>query len=128
MNVRTSIVSIIAALAAIGFVSMLITSPGQLMRQIVFAVVIVSVVVLLFRLMQRKQMGKLKSEDRAYSKAVKQSKKRHDQKPKYNPKPSKPMTLSAKPKKKPARRRKNTHLTVIEGSKGKRRSSRASSE
>ncbi len=126
MNVRNVIVFVISALAAIGIVSLLITSPGQLMRQILFAVVTVAVVMLLFRLMMKKNNNS-NNEDRAYSKAVKQSKKRHTSKTSYKPKASRSMSFSSKPKKKPSRRKKATHLTVIEGNKGKR-GSRASSE
>ncbi|WP_052712112.1 SA1362 family protein [Domibacillus indicus] len=127
MNVRTVVVSVIAALAAIGLVSMMITSPGQLVQQIVFAVITVAVVMFLLRLFMRNRGGGVnRREDRAYSKAVKQSKKRQTAKSNTK-KPSHSVSFTAKPKKKSARRKKATHLTVIEGNKGKR-GSRASSE
>ncbi|OLN23337.1 hypothetical protein BTO30_05055 [Domibacillus antri] len=124
MNARTVLTSVIVALAAIGLVSMMITSPGQLMRQLIFAVVSVAIVILLFRLIMRKRMGS-SNEDRAYSKAVKQSKKRHRSKTKYSP--VRASSFSTKSKKKQARRKKASHLTVIQGNKGKR-GTRASSE
>ena len=127
MNVRTVAVSAIAALAAIGLVSMMITSPGQLVRQIVFAVITVAIVMFLLRLFMQNRGGGNRREDRAYSKAVKQSKKRHTAKTSYKSKPSRSMAFTAKPKKKSARRKKASHLTVIQGNKGKR-GSRASSE
>jgi hypothetical protein len=123
MNIRTVVAPVIIALAAIGLVSMMITSPGQLMRQLIFAVVSVAIVIFLFRLFMKKRAGG-NNENRAYSKAVKQSKKKHQPKTKYAP--TRASSLSAKPKKKPVRRKKSSHLTVIEGNKGKR-STRASS-
>ncbi|OMP67695.1 SA1362 family protein [Domibacillus epiphyticus] len=124
MNIRTVVTSVIVAFAAIGLLSMLITSPGQLMRQLIFTVVSVAIVIFLFRLFMRKRTGSI-NEDRAYSKAVKQSKKRHSPKTKYAP--FRASSLSPKQKKKPVRRKKPSHLTVIEGNKGKR-GTRASSE
>lgn len=126
MNVRAVIVSVISALAAIGLVSMLINSPGQLMSQILFAVVTVALVMFLFRLLMKKRVGG-NHEERAYTKAVKQSKKRYNPKTSYKTKPSRSMSFVSKPKKKPSRRKKASHLTVIQGNKGKR-GSRASSE
>ncbi|WP_046180408.1 SA1362 family protein [Domibacillus tundrae] len=128
MNVRTVVVSVITALAAIGLVSMMITSPGQLVRQIAYAVITVVIVMFLLRLFMKNRAGGNRSEDRAYSKAVKQSKKRRTPKTSYKPKPSRSVAFTAaKPKKKMARRKKASHLTVIQGNKGKR-NSRASSE
>ncbi|MGG3450146.1 SA1362 family protein [Domibacillus aminovorans] len=75
MSIRTVVTSIIVALAAIGLVSMMITSPGQLLQQLMFAIVSVAIVIFLFRLFMRKRMGG-NTEQRAYSKAVKQSKKK----------------------------------------------------
>ncbi|OXS80380.1 SA1362 family protein [Domibacillus enclensis] len=127
MNVRTVIVSVIAALAAIGLVNMMITSPGQLVRQVVFGVITAAIILFLLRLFMQNRGGGNRREDRAYSKAVKQSKKRHTTKTGTKPKPSRSVAFTAKPKKKTARRKKASHLTVIEGNKGKR-GSRASSE
>lgn len=129
MNVRTVIVSAITALAAIGLVSMMITSPGQLVQQIAFAVITVAIVMFLLRLFMRNRPVGNRSEDRAYSKAVKQSKKRHTStKMNFKSKPARSAVFTAgKPKKKASRRKKASHLTVIQGNKGKR-SSRASSE
>lgn len=125
MSIRNSVTSIIVALAAIGLVSMMITSPGQLVRQLIFAAVSVAIVIFLFRLFMNKRVGG-NTENRAYSKAVKQSKKKH-----HNPKtkyvPTRASSLSTKMNKKPIRRKSSSHLTVIEGNKGKRRK-RASSE
>ncbi|MEM1502147.1 SA1362 family protein [Domibacillus sp. 8LH] len=126
MNVRTVVVSVITALAAIGLVSMMITSPGQLVQQIAFAVITVAIVMFLLRLFMRNRTGGNHSENRAYSKAVKQSKKRYATKTGFKSKPSVAFT-TGKPKKKAARRKKASHLTLIQGNKGKR-SSRASSE
>lgn len=126
MNVRTIVVSVISALAAIGLVSMMITSPGQLVRQMVFAVVTVALVLFLFRVLMKKRVTG-NNEDRAYTKAVKQSKKRQNSKTSYKVKPSRPFSFASKPKRKPSRRKKASHLTVIDGNKGKR-GSRASSE
>ncbi|OAH55996.1 MULTISPECIES: SA1362 family protein [Bacillaceae] len=125
MSIRTVVTSIIVALAAIGLVSMMITSPGQLLQQLMFAIVSVAIVIFLFRLFMRKRMGG-NTEQRAYSKAVKQSKKKHHI-PKTKYAPPRASSLSAKMTKKPIRRKNPSHLTLIEGNKGKRRT-RASSE
>lgn len=125
MSIRTVITSIIVALAAIGLVSMIITSPGQLVRQLIFAAGSVAIMIFLFRLFMKKRMGG-NPENRAYSKAVKQSKKKHpSSKTKYAS--ARAASLSTKLNKKPIRRKDSSHLTVIEGNKGKRRT-RASSE
>ncbi|WP_050180827.1 SA1362 family protein [Domibacillus robiginosus] len=126
MNVRTVIVSAITALAAIGLVSMMITSPGQLVQQIAFAVITVAVVMFLLRLFMRNRTEGNRSENRAYTKAVKQSKKRYASKTGFKPKASVAFA-AGKTKKKASRRKKASHLTVIQGNKGKR-GSRASSE
>ncbi|OES44389.1 SA1362 family protein [Domibacillus iocasae] len=127
MNVRTVVVSVIAVLAAVGLVSMMITSPGQLVRQVIFGVITTVIILFLLRLFMQNRGGGNRREDRAYSKAVKQSKKRHTAKTSYKPKTSRSVSFTAKPKKKAARRKKAAHLTVIQGNKGKR-GSRASSE
>ncbi|OKL38089.1 SA1362 family protein [Domibacillus mangrovi] len=125
MSIRTVVTSIIVALAAIGLVSMMITSPGQLVKQLIFAAVSVAIVMFLFRLFMGKRTGG-NTENRAYSKAVKQSQKKHpNSKTKYAS--ARSTSLSTKLNKKPIRRKDSSHLTVIEGNKGKRRT-RASSE
>lgn len=124
MNIRFIFVSAIAVFAAIGLVAMLLTSPGQLVQQLVYAAVGAAVLFFLFSFFLKRRSRGPRREDRAYSKAVKQSKKKYASNAVMKPKSK---TGAPVTKKKAARRKRPSHLTVIEGNKGKR-GKRASSQ
>ncbi|MFK2824339.1 SA1362 family protein [Bacillus sp. B190/17] len=120
MTIRSVITYTLIGLAAIGLVSMLIYTPGALARQLAVLAVTAVVIYFLYRLVIRKRLGG-STEDKAFAKAAKHSKKRLQKRQK----PSSASPSSSK-KKKPFRRKSTSHLTVIDGKKGKR-NNRASS-
>jgi Sec-independent protein translocase protein TatA len=115
----------IFALAGFGFLFRLITDPLALLNQLLFIAVITAIIFAIFKLVMQKRMGKSNS---AFQRAAKQSKKR------YGPSKGKfaaAQKIKATQKKqqktmKPIRplsskRKRDNHLTLIEGKKGKKK-------
>jgi FtsZ-interacting cell division protein ZipA len=113
------LIGLILVFGGIGFAYTLFKHPANLVRQLLFIVFIIAVAYAIYHLLIRRRMGK---EHSFYMKAVKQSKKLHHER--HKKKLSK--TARAKSTKKSARpnlqrKRTTTHLTVIEGKKGKKK-------
>ncbi|WP_100331539.1 SA1362 family protein [Bacillus xiapuensis] len=119
MTTRTVIAYAFIGLAAIGLVSMVLSSPGALTRQLIILAVTAAAIYLLYRFVMRKQVSG-NSEDKAFTKAARQSKKRLKNRHHSSSVPA------SSQKKKAVRRRSAAHLKVIDGKKGKK-NSRASS-
>ena len=106
------------ALAAIGLISQLINDPGSLIKMIAVTAVVVAVIYFIITRFSQANPSQ-KHEQHAFKKAAKKSKKRF-QKKESTSTPSKRTSigsLSAARKKK----RDTSHLTVIEGKKGKKK-------
>lgn len=104
-------------LAAIGIISMLVQDPGGFIKMIAGMALIVAVIYFLFRRFSQTSPSK-NHEQRAFKKAAKRSKKRFQTKENTSPaKRSSIGSLSAARKK----RKDTSHLTVIEGKKGKKK-------
>lgn len=120
MNRRMNgVVLVIISLGIIGVITTLVSDPLWLLKQIAIYTVLAGAIYLIYRLFMKKRMGK---ENTSYAKAVKQSKKRYDDR---NTRGSNVKNISqvkrssktsaVKKKKQPS------HLTVIEGKKGKKK-------
>jgi predicted membrane protein len=110
----------IIALAAIGIISQLITDPGSFIKTLIIMAVVVAVIYFLINRFALNQADpSQKHEQQAFKKAAKKSKKRFQKKENTSstPKRSSIGSLSAARKKK----RDASHLTVIEGKKGKKK-------
>ena len=104
-------------LAAIGIISMLVQDPGGFIKMIAGMALVVAVIYFLFRRFSQTSPSK-NHEQRAFKKAAKRSKKRFQTKENTSPsKRSSIGSLSAARKK----RKDTSHLTVIEGKKGKKK-------
>jgi prepilin signal peptidase PulO-like enzyme (type II secretory pathway) len=106
---------IILLFGGIGFAHRLLNQPADMLRQLLFIALLMAVVYVVYQLIARRRMGK---EHSAYIKAVNQSKRLHHER--------ESKTARANSNKKGARlslqkKRKTTHLTVIEGKKGKKK-------
>ncbi|TYR82440.1 hypothetical protein FZC66_02285 [Priestia megaterium] len=112
-------------LGAIGFVYTLFTSPTSLLRQAGYIFLFIILFYLIFRFVIRP--SQTKGQDKGYYRAVKQSKMRQKEKERGNNKVD--MNAYRNVKKRPAvkstkslkKKKNNTHLTVIEGKKGKKK-------
>lgn len=121
MKNRTSyyIVMGLIALGAIGIVSQLINDPGSFLKTIAVMAIVIAVIYFLFTRFYQATPSSHKHEQQAFKKAAKKSKKRFKKK-EQGPSVSKRSSLgslSAARKKK----RDTSHLTVIEGKKGKKK-------
>ncbi|MFT4415620.1 SA1362 family protein [Fredinandcohnia humi] len=128
MNRRKSniVIMILLGLGAFGFLYTLFTHPGSLLMQAGMIFLFIGIIYLLYKFVFVRRMGS--KEYSAYLRAAKQSKRRftsQSQKKtqfsgtgikKTSTTPTKKSTVSSINKKK-----KNTHLTVIEGKKGKKK-------
>ncbi|MCD7033189.1 hypothetical protein LRR81_03030 [Metabacillus sp. GX 13764] len=112
---------IISALGLYGLIDMLVHRPAVLFQQLAVIVVIGAVVYLLFRYFMKKQAG---SEYSSYQKALKRSKRRGSEKqgaaPRNNISPIRRASSPVSGRKK-KQKQKQSHLTVIEGKKGKKK-------
>lgn len=121
MNRRVNwIVMVVILLGVVGFVTTLVSDPLWLLKQIAIYAAIAGLIYLVYRLFSRKRMGK---EQSSYMKAAKQSKRRFDDRGTRGSN-VKNITQAKKSKKASAIRKKKTqpsHLTVIEGKKGKKK-------
>ncbi|MBE3570913.1 MAG: hypothetical protein IMW92_12615 [Bacillales bacterium] len=109
MKIRTFVFFLITGLAAIGLLSMLVSSPHVLGKRILFLIVVASLLYIVYRIGIRKPVQK---DHQAFLRAAKKSKKRIRKRQSSR--------LSTH-KRKPIRRRNDVHLTVIEGKKGKKK-------
>ncbi|WP_342028057.1 SA1362 family protein [Mesobacillus persicus] len=104
-------------LAAIGLVSSLVKDPGGLIKMLAGMALIVAVIFFLINRFSQASPSQ-NHEQRAFKKAAKRSKKRyHSKESSSPPKRSSIGSLSAARKK----RKDASHLTVIEGKKGKKK-------
>ena len=121
MTRRTNwIVMVIILLGVIGFVTTLVSEPLWLLKQIAIYAAIAGLIYLIYRLVSRRKMGK---EQSSYLKAAKQSKRRFDDR---SSKGSNVRNISQAKKAKKAtaikkKKQQPSHLTVIEGKKGKKK-------
>lgn len=120
MNRRMNgVVLVIILLGIIGVITTLVSDPLWLLKQMAIYAVLAGAIYLIYRLFMKKRMGK---ENTSYAKAVKQSKKRYDDRNtrgsnvKNITQVKKSIKTSAVKKKKQP-----SHLTVIEGKKGKKK-------
>ncbi len=105
------------ALATVGIISTLVQDPGGFIKMIAGMALVVAVIYFLFRRFSQTSPSK-NHEQRAFKKAAKRSKKRFQTKESTSPtKRSSIGSLSAARKK----RKDTSHLTVIEGRKGKKK-------
>lgn len=110
---------VISALGVIGLIYSFTSDPAGFFRQLAVILIVVAVIFLVFRYFMRKQSG---SEYSSYQKAVKNSKKRGQDKASH----SSQMKNNVSPIRKQSspfsgRKKKPSHLTVIEGKKGKKK-------
>ena len=121
MNRRTNwIVMVIILLGVIGFVTTLVSEPLWLLKQIAIYASIGGLIYLIYRLVSRRRMGK---EHSSYLKAAKLSKRRFDDRSNKGSN-VRNITHAKKVKKSSAIKKKKqqpSHLTVIEGKKGKKK-------
>ncbi|MEH7528847.1 hypothetical protein COJ92_08805 [Priestia megaterium] len=112
-------------LGVIGFAFTLITDPAVLLRQAGYIFLFIILFYLVYRFILRP--SQTKGQDRGYVRAVKQSKLRQKEKERgsnkvdmhtYRSSNKHPVSKSTKPLKK---KKNNSHLTVIEGKKGKKK-------
>ncbi|MGM0900047.1 MAG: SA1362 family protein [Bacillota bacterium] len=104
-------------LAAIGIISKLVSDPGGFIKMIAGMALIVGVIYFLFRRFSQASPSQ-NHEQRAFKKAAKRSKKRFQIKEQSTPSKRPSIgSLSAARKK----RKDTSHLTVIEGKKGKKK-------
>ncbi|WP_226667576.1 SA1362 family protein [Metabacillus litoralis] len=120
MNRRMNgVVLVIILLGIIGLITTLASDPLWLLKQIAIYAALAGIIYLIYRLFMKKRMGK---EYSSYAKAVKQSQRRYDDK---NTRGSNVKNLSQvkKSSKTSAVKKKKqpSHLTVIEGKKGKKK-------
>jgi len=110
------IVTGLIILAAIGIISNLVKDPSGFIKMIVGTALIVAVIFFVIRRFSQASPAQ-NHEQRAFKKAAKRSKKRFQTKEStHSPKRSSVKSLSAARKK-----RDTSHLTVIEGKKGKKK-------
>lgn len=117
MNNRTSLflVTGLIILAIIGFVSGILYNPAGVLQMIAMAAIIGAIIYFLVRRFSGSSPGK--QQHRAFQKAAKRSKKRFQAKEaNASGKKSKIKSLASARKKKDA-----SHLTVIDGKKGKKK-------
>ncbi|XQY90575.1 SA1362 family protein [Metabacillus sp. HB246100] len=109
----------ILLLAILGFVTTVVSNPLWLLKQIVIYGAIAGIIFLIFRYFIKKRMGR---EYSAYSKAAKQSKRRFDVR-KTRSSTVKNINQAKKAKANAIKKKKSqpSHLTVIEGKKGKKK-------
>lgn len=126
MNRRRNIfVLVLIGLSAFGLLSMLIFEPGQLFKQIAIYVFFGVVIFLIYKWFIKRRIGG--KEHSAYLRAAKQSAKRFNEQGNkkstvlgsINRKAS--LTSIKKPNQPSTQKKKTTHLTVIEGKKGKKK-------
>ncbi|MEC2075397.1 SA1362 family protein [Metabacillus fastidiosus] len=118
MNRRSmnGFIIVILTLGGIGLLATLVRNPMWLLQQIAFYAVIAGIIFLIYRYAFQKRIGRGNS---AYEKAVKQSKRRFDDRDSK----VKSISQARKNLKKGSalKKKKQTHLTVIEGKKGKKK-------
>ncbi|UII54817.1 hypothetical protein LS684_14275 [Cytobacillus spongiae] len=122
MKQRTSFyfVMILIALGALGVISRLINNPGAFIQSIVVIVIVGAVFYFIYRKMT--QSSPQKQEQRAFVKAAKRSKKRFQKSESGSNRSLKKSNLGSLTKlKSESKKKSSSHLTVIEGKKGKKK-------
>ncbi|KKI92998.1 hypothetical protein WQ54_05665 [Bacillus sp. SA1-12] len=118
-RVVNGIVLAIILLGAIGFISTLLSDPLWLLKQIAIYAAIAGIIYLIYRMVMKRKLGK---EYSSYARAAKRSKRRFDDRSTRgsnvrNIAHAKKSAKTSAIKKK----RQPSHLTVIEGKKGKKK-------
>lgn len=118
-SIFTYVVYGIIGLAVIGLIGQLLFNLAGFVKSLLIAAVIAGALYFLFR---RLTKGKTdKKEQRAFLKAAKQSKKRHKQRSGAKQGRDNIASFSNAKSKRTPRKRTDTHLTVIEGKKNKKK-------
>ncbi len=121
MNRRVNwIVMVVILLGFIGFVTTLVSDPLWLLKQIAIYAAIAGFIYLIYRMVSKRKLGK---EHSSYLKAAKQSKRRFDDRSNRSSN-IRNISQAKKAKKASAIKKKKqqpSHLTVIEGKKGKKK-------
>ncbi|MDR0138406.1 SA1362 family protein [Metabacillus idriensis] len=112
-------VMIVLALGGIGFLATLITRPGFLFREMLIFVIVLAIIYFVVRYFTKQRMGKDSS---SYSKAAKQSKKRFSDRNQSSSHLKSVSTQKKSSKTSALKKKQASHLTVIEGKKGKKKS------
>lgn len=110
------VIIVVIVLALLGFVYQLIFNPGDLLNQFAYLAIAAVIFFAIYKLFFQKRLGGSNPEYAAYRKAAKMSRKKYHQ----NDSKFKPVKKSSA-KKFRSVPRKNHHLTVIEGKKGKKK-------
>lgn len=119
-NRMNPFVMIVLALGGIGFLVTLLTRPGFLLREMLIYVIVLAIIYFVVRYFTKQRMGKDSS---SYSKAAKQSKKRFSDRNQSSSHLKSVSTQKKNSKTSTALKKKQaSHLTVIEGKKGKKKS------
>ncbi|MGM7721216.1 SA1362 family protein [uncultured Metabacillus sp.] len=118
-RVVNGIVLAIILLGAVGLISTLLSDPLWLLKQIAIYAAIAGIIYLVYRMVMKRKLGK---EYSSYARAAKRSKRRFDDRSSRgsnvrNIAHAKKSTKTSAIKKK----RQPSHLTVIEGKKGKKK-------
>lgn len=117
-NPAKSLVYVIILLSGFGFLYYLIVNPLFIVKQIGYILLVAGIFFLLYKLYQRRQTGT--RDKAAYLRAARQSSKRFNDRPPLRGIVSKEKTQSTK-KGTRSIKKKPSHLTVIEGKKGKKK-------
>ncbi|MBD1378812.1 SA1362 family protein [Metabacillus arenae] len=113
------LVLILIGFALFGFGYQLIFNPGSIVRMLAVIAAVGVIIYLVVRYMMKKRMGKDYS---SYAKAAKQSRKRLKKRTQAAPTPIKSIQTHKRTQKSSAiKKKRQTHLTVIEGKKGKKK-------
>ncbi|WP_110111292.1 SA1362 family protein [Bacillus sp. CGMCC 1.16541] len=120
---------VLFGLGAFGFIYTLFTNPSSLLRQAGYVFLFFILFYLLYRFVLRP--SQTKGQDKEYLRAVKQSKRRLKERgqPRAEAKPystvnkrtKQPTTKLSSKSTAPKKKKSNSHLTVIEGKKGKKK-------
>jgi len=114
------LIKLVFLLGSVGIIYTLLYQPGEVIRKLLMMAFIIGAVYFIYQLLSRRRIGKDHS---LYVKAVHQSKKLHlergNKKSSTKPLRTKSGRTGARPSLQ--KKRKNTHLTVIEGKKGKKK-------
>jgi uncharacterized protein YacL len=108
------LVGITLFLGVLGILYTLFAHPAALFRKILFVMLVIAAIYIFYHFMYQRRTNK---DHLAYLKAVRQSKKLHPQAAKKQ----KTSNAHLKMKRPPRKRASTTHLTVIDGKKGKKK-------
>ncbi|WP_309475263.1 SA1362 family protein [Bacillus sp. 03113] len=107
------------ALGIFGIVSTFISDPAGFLKSLAVIIVVGVILFLIFRRFY--QPNPERKEQRAFVKAAKRSKKRYQHREPGISQKSNSSSISSIKKRKPKKKQSSTHLTVIDGKKGKKK-------